>query len=648
MKNLILGLLLFVATANAQVIIGGGGGAKNYKTSVANAAALPLTGNAPADVRFTLDTFHQYVWNGASWTDITGTGGASGITSLNGLINASQTFATGTAGTDFGISSAAGVHTFNFPNSSAVNRGLLTSANWTTFNSKEPAITATTSTDYYRGDKTFQNFNSAVMANGTSANTPNTLIKRGVGGEFASGNIHATSTSFSVAGSTINANNVITVADPTGIVAGMWVADSAGAFTGSNYSPTLVESLYIVQSVLGNQITLNFPAGSTQAADTFTFAKQDWLTADYGVANRGLRVGITDGFGRPTMQWAVPNSMLKLGAWNVDGDPYQIPSQGLVTYFNSIAGAPLDNNNGSIQLLGQNMLWFANEEAGNFQSWFNVDPTSIYYADDTGMTKFSVTRATGAIKTSLGAGIVHSDVSGNLTSSAITSGDVTAALGYTPEDAANKDTDGTLAANSNTKIASQQATKTYADTKQTNIVATTSADYYRGDKTFQPFNAAAQSALAGLYEVPLTFSTGLTRTTNTITVNTSQNISTLSNLTSNGFVKTSGGTGALSIDTNTYQVTKTISSITSNTTGASTVETYFADTTGGAFTFTLPAAASNSGVRFLVKHTTFGSANAVSVARTGADLIEGATSDTINAGEAREYVSNGTNWFLAQ
>ena len=53
-------------------------------------------------------------------------------------------------------------------------------------------------------------------------------------------------------------------------------------------------------------------------------------------------------------------------------------------------------------------------------------------------------------------------------------------------------------------------------------------------------------------EVPLTFSTGLTRTVNTITVNTSQNISTLSNLTGNGFVKTSGGTGALSIDTNTY------------------------------------------------------------------------------------------------
>jgi hypothetical protein len=41
------------------------------------------------------------------------------------------------------------------------------------------------------------------------------------------------------------------------------------------------------------------------------------------------------------------------------------------------------------------------------------------------------------------------------------------ALGFTPENVANKDIDGTLAANSDTKYASQKATKTYADTKQT-------------------------------------------------------------------------------------------------------------------------------------------------------------------------------------
>ena len=66
------------------------------------------------------------------------------------------------------------------------------------------------------------------------------------------------------------------------------------------------------------------------------------------------------------------------------------------------------------------------------------------------------------------------------------------------------------------------------------------------------FGTAAFTATTA-YEVPVTFSTGLTRSTNTVTVNTSQNIATLSNLTSNGFVKTTGGTGALSIDTTAYQ-----------------------------------------------------------------------------------------------
>lgn len=80
----------------------------------------------------------------------------------------------------------------------------------------------------------------------------------------------------------------------------------------------------------------------------------------------------------------------------------------------------------------------------------------------------------------------------------------------------------------------------------------------------------AASSTAISFEVPLTFSTGLTRTVNTVTVNTSQNITTLSNLTSNGFVKTSGGTGALSIDTNTYITGNQTITLTGDVTGSGT------------------------------------------------------------------------------
>ena len=69
----------------------------------------------------------------------------TGLTALNGLTSQVQYFATGTTGTDFNISSVTDTHTFNLPTASATNRGALSSANWTTFNNKQNAITLTTS-----------------------------------------------------------------------------------------------------------------------------------------------------------------------------------------------------------------------------------------------------------------------------------------------------------------------------------------------------------------------------------------------------------------------------------------------------------------------------------------------------------------------
>ena len=55
----------------------------------------------------------------------------TGLTALNGLTAQVQNFATGTSGTDFNISSASSTHTFNLPDASASNRGVVTTGTQT-------------------------------------------------------------------------------------------------------------------------------------------------------------------------------------------------------------------------------------------------------------------------------------------------------------------------------------------------------------------------------------------------------------------------------------------------------------------------------------------------------------------------------------
>lgn len=96
-------------------------------------------------------------------------GGGGGITSLNGLTGATQTFATGTSGTDFNIVSSGTSHTFNFPDVSGTNRGLLTSANFTLFSNKEPGITASnTVKQYWNGYKQFVTLNTDSINEGST------------------------------------------------------------------------------------------------------------------------------------------------------------------------------------------------------------------------------------------------------------------------------------------------------------------------------------------------------------------------------------------------------------------------------------------------------------------------------------------------
>jgi len=74
---------------------------------------------------------------------------SGGITTLNTLTAATQTFATGTSGTDFNISSATSTHTFNIPDASATARGFVTTGTQTIAGNKTFSGTTTFSNNYF-------------------------------------------------------------------------------------------------------------------------------------------------------------------------------------------------------------------------------------------------------------------------------------------------------------------------------------------------------------------------------------------------------------------------------------------------------------------------------------------------------------------
>lgn len=136
--------------------------------------------NAPAGSMYYSTSGTVYVKQDAglsvNWFPL-GVAAPGTLTSINGQSGPAVILAAGTAGTDFAISAATNTITFDIPSASGSARGLLTSANWTTFNDKEPAITATTSADYYRGDKTFATLNKTAVGlanvdNTSDANKP--------------------------------------------------------------------------------------------------------------------------------------------------------------------------------------------------------------------------------------------------------------------------------------------------------------------------------------------------------------------------------------------------------------------------------------------------------------------------------------------
>lgn len=115
-------------------------------------------------------------------------------------------------------------------------------------------------------------------------------------------------------------------------------------------------------------------------------------------------------------------------------------------------------------------------------------------------------------------------------------------------------------------------------------------------------------------------------------------------LSSNGNVGLGTLTPSAKLDVNGNIKLKTASVTTSSTVDLS-ASTTFTDATSGDTVLTIPTAVANAGIDLNIIRTD-GSANSLTISASGAELISGQTSFTINQYDSVTLISNGQNWFV--
>ena len=108
---------------------------------------------------------------------------------MNGLTGVTQTFAVGTTGTDFNISSIGNTHTFNIPDASTIARGFVSTGSQT-FTGSKTFVNAPTLSSMTAGSLLFAGVGGVVSQDNSNFFWDNTNKRLGIGTNVPKATFH--------------------------------------------------------------------------------------------------------------------------------------------------------------------------------------------------------------------------------------------------------------------------------------------------------------------------------------------------------------------------------------------------------------------------------------------------------------------------
>lgn len=209
-------------------------------------------------VIFFTPTKQLMVRSNGSWQPLTG--GAI-INNLNGLTASTQTFATGTTGTDFNISSSGAIHTFNLPDASATARGVVT-INAQTIAGAKTFSSAPLFSSLTAGSIPFIGTGGLLSQNNANLFWDATNNRLGVGTASPTAALHlraGTATASTGAPLKFTSGTNLTTAE-----------DGAVEYDGTNYFASVGSTRYTLAKTLTATANLNFPSTASGFSSTLT------------------------------------------------------------------------------------------------------------------------------------------------------------------------------------------------------------------------------------------------------------------------------------------------------------------------------------------------------------------------------------------